>query len=52
MTNRPCLATAAVGLTMCGGLVVANAASATVLMDAFTTGSEVVTLKKTVTVPG
>jgi len=52
MTNRSLLVTAAVGLTMCGGLVVANAASATVLMEAFTTGSEVVTLNKTVTVPG
>ena len=52
MAIRSLLATAALGLVACVGLVAADSASATVLMQASTTGMNFVTINKTVTVPG
>ena len=52
MAVRSLLATTALGLVACVGLVAADSASATVLMQASTTGTNFVTINKTVTVPG
>ena len=52
MPARSLLATAAVGLVACGGLVAADAASATVLMQTSATGFDQVVINKIVTVPG
>ena len=52
MAIRSLLATTALGLVACVGLVAADSASATVLMQASTTGMNFITINKTVTVPG
>ena len=52
MAVRSLLATAVLGLVACVGLVAADSASATVLMQASTTGMSFIAINKTVTVPG
>jgi hypothetical protein len=52
MPARSLLATAAVGLVACGGLVAADAASATLLLQTSATGFDQVVINKIVTVPG
>ena len=52
MPARSLLATTAVSLAICGGLVAADAASATVLMQASKVGTSRVSIDKRITVPG